>query len=73
MEASASIDLAKHVLLAAGVVLAAGILSGFAAQKLKVPDVVVLLLVGILIGPASLGLVDIRADSALNQIILIFG
>jgi cell volume regulation protein A len=73
MEASASIDLAKHVLLSGGVVLAAGILSGFAAQKLRVPDVVVLLLVGILIGPASLGLVEIRADSALNQLILIFG
>ena len=73
MEAPASIDLAKHVLLAAGVVLAAGILSGFAAQKLKVPDVVVLLLVGIGIGPAALGLVDIKADSALNQLILIFG
>src|SRR5580765_6431108 len=73
MEAPASIELAKHVLLAAGTVLAAGILSGFLAQKLKVPDVVVLLLVGILIGPAALGLVDIKADSALNQLILIFG
>jgi len=73
MEASASIELAKHVLLSAGVVLGAGILSGFAAQKLKVPDVVVLLLAGILIGPSALGLVDIKADSALNQLILIFG
>jgi cell volume regulation protein A len=73
MEPSASIELAKHVLLAAGVILGAGILSGFAAQKLKVPDVVVLLLVGILIGPSALGLVDIKADSALNQLILIFG
>jgi cell volume regulation protein A len=73
MEPSASIELAKHVLLAAGVILGAGILSGFVAQKLKVPDVVVLLLVGILIGPSALGLVDIRADSALNQLILIFG
>jgi len=73
MEPSASIELAKHVLLAAGVILGAGILSGFVAQKLKVPDVVVLLLVGILIGPSALGLVDIKADSALNQLILIFG
>ena len=73
MEPSAPIELAKHVLLAAGVVLAAGILSGFVAQKLKVPDVVVLLLVGIGIGPSTLGLVDIKADSALNQLILIFG
>ena len=31
------------------------------------------LIVGILIGPEALGLVDIKADSALNQIILLFG
>ncbi len=73
MEASAPIELAKHVLLSGGIVLAAGIASGLAAQKLKVPDVVVLLLVGIAIGPQGLALVDIKAESALNQIILIFG
>jgi cell volume regulation protein A len=33
----------------------------------------VFLIVGMLIGPAALGLVDIKADSALNQIILLFG
>jgi cell volume regulation protein A len=49
------------------------VLAGLAAQKLKVPDVVVFLVVGILLGPEALGLVNIRADSALNQIILIFG
>ncbi len=73
MEASASIEIAKHVLLACGIVLAAAVLAGLAAQKLKVPDVVVFLVVGILLGPEALGLVNIRADSALNQIILIFG
>src|SRR5258706_13414366 len=73
MEPSASLDLAKHVLLAGGIVLAAGILSGFAAQKLKVPDVVGLLVAGILLGPAALGLIHIKADSALNQLILMFG
>jgi potassium/hydrogen antiporter len=72
MEASA-IELAKHVLLACGVVLTAGVLSGLVAQKLAVPDVVVFLLVGILLGPQALGLVQIRAESALNQVILIFG
>src|SRR6185437_15372072 len=43
------------------------------AQKIKIPDVAVFLVVGMLIGPAVLGLVDIKADSALNQIILLFG
>ena len=73
MEASASIEVAKHVLLACGIVLAAAVLAGLAAQKLKVPDVVVFLLVGILLGPEALALIAIQADSALNQIILIFG
>jgi potassium/hydrogen antiporter len=73
MDASASIELAKQVLLACGIVLGAGVLSGFAAQKLKVPDVVVFLLVGVVLGPAILALVNVKADSALNQIILIFG
>jgi cell volume regulation protein A len=73
LEYSGSMDIAKHVLLACGVVLATGVLAGFAAQKLRVPDVVVFLVAGLLLGPAALGLVSIRADSALNQIILIFG
>jgi potassium/hydrogen antiporter len=73
VEASTSIEAAKHVLLACGIVLSAAMLAGLAAQKLKVPDVVVFLLVGMLLGPEALRLVDIRADSALNQIILIFG
>ena len=70
---SSAIELAKHVLLACGIVLTAGILCGLVAQRLRVPDVVVFLLVGMLLGPHALGLVDIRADSALNQIILVFG
>ena len=70
---SSAVELAKHVLLACGIVLTAGILCGLVARRLRVPDVVVFLLVGMLLGPHALGLVDIRADSALNQIILVFG
>jgi len=73
MEPSASIESAKHILLVFGIILAAGSLSGLLAQKLKVPDVVVFLITGILLGPEVLPMIDIRADSALNQIILIFG
>lgn len=73
MESSVSIEAAKHVLLAFGIILAVGAFSGLLAQKLNVPDVVIFLLVGILLGPELTGLVKIKADSALNQIILIFG
>ena len=73
LEASASIEIAKHMLLSGGLILAVGIVTGLLAQKIKVPDVAVFLIVGMLIGPEMLGLVNIKADSALNQIILLFG
>jgi cell volume regulation protein A len=73
METSAALDLAKHTLLLFGIILGLGTFSGLLARLIRVPDVVVFLLVGMLIGPGALGLVDIRADSAVNQLILIFG
>src|SRR5262249_479355 len=56
-----------------GLLLAIGTITGFVAQKIKVPDIALFLLVGMLIGPAALGLVNIKPDSALYQIILLFG
>ncbi len=73
MDSSASIEVAKHALGVFAVILAVGSLFGLAAQKLRVPDVAVFLLVGMALGPEGLGWVDINADSALNQGILIFG
>lgn len=73
MESSVSIEAAKHVLMSFGTILAVGVFSGLIAQKLKIPDVVVFLITGVILGPALAGLVNIKADSALNQIILIFG
>ena len=73
MEASASLEIAKHTLLSCGLILAIGTLASLLAQKIRIPDVAVFLLTGIAIGPQALGLIDIKADSALNQIILLFG
>ena len=73
MEASASVEIAKHTLISCGLILAIGTITGLIAQKLRIPDVAVFLIVGMLIGPEVLGLIDIKADSALNQIILLFG
>jgi cell volume regulation protein A len=73
LEASASIEIAKHTLLSCGLILAIGTIAGLLAQKVRVPDVAVFLIVGIAMGPEALGLVDIKADSALNQVILLFG
>jgi cell volume regulation protein A len=73
LEASASIEIAKHTLLSCGLILAIGTLASLLAQKIRIPDVAVFLVTGIAIGPQALGLVHIEADSALNQIILLFG
>jgi len=73
MESPASVELAKQVLSLMATVLAVGTAFGIAAQKLRIPDVALLLLAGILVGPGVAGLVDVRVDSALNQLILIFG
>jgi cell volume regulation protein A len=73
LEASASIEIAKHTLISCGLILAIGTITGLLAQKIKIPDVAVFLVAGMLIGPEALGLIDIKADSSLNQIILLFG
>ena len=73
MAASASIEIAKHTLLSCGLILAIGTLASLLAQKIRIPDVAVFLVTGIAIGPQALGLVHIGAESALNQIILLFG
>ena len=73
MEPSASIEIARHTLLSCGLILAVGTLAGLMAQKIRIPDVAVFLVCGIAIGPQALGLIDIKAGSALNQIILLFG
>ena len=73
MESPGSVELAKQVLLLVAIVLSVGTAFGIAAQKLRVPDVALFLVAGMLVGPGVAGLVDVRADSALNQLILIFG
>ena len=73
MEPSASIEIARHTLLSCGLILAVGTFAGLVAQKIRIPDVAVFLVAGIAIGPQALGLIDIKAGSALNQIILLFG
>jgi cell volume regulation protein A len=70
---SVSVEFAKHVLMVFGIILAFGAASAVLAQKLKVPDVVVFLVVGTVLGPDVAGVIDIKADSALNQLVLIFG
>jgi len=64
---------ANHILFIAGIILAAGSLSGIVARRCKAPDVVLFLLAGILLGPELAGILDVRAASTFNQVILVFG
>jgi potassium/hydrogen antiporter len=68
-----SIGLAKHVLMTFGIILAVGTACGVLARRLRIPDVVVFLLAGMLLGPGLGNVISIPVDSALNQLILIFG
>jgi cell volume regulation protein A len=56
-----------------GLILAFGTITGLLSQKIGIPDGALFLIAGMLIGPEMLGLINIRADSPLNQIILLFG
>jgi potassium/hydrogen antiporter len=73
LEQPVAVEVAKHTLMSAGLILAVGTGTGLLARWLKIPDVALFLIVGMLIGPAVLGLVEIKADSALYQILLLFG
>ena len=71
MESSPSIIHAKELLFLLGIILATGMLAGLLARLLKVPDVVIFLLAGMALGVAGLGVIDVKVDSTLNQLLLI--
>jgi cell volume regulation protein A len=73
LDQPAAVEVAKHTLMSGGLILAVGTVAGLFAQKTKIPDVAVFLVAGMMIGPQALGLIDIKADSALYQILLLFG
>jgi cell volume regulation protein A len=73
LDQPATVEIAKHALMSGGLILAVGMVAGLFAQKTKIPDVAVFLVAGMAIGPQAIGLIDIKADSALYQILLLFG
>jgi cell volume regulation protein A len=73
MEHSPTILHAKDLLFLIGVILGVGVVTGFIARLLKVPDVVMFLLAGMALGSAGFGVIDVKVDSTLNQLLLIFG
>ncbi|QGQ98728.1 sodium:proton antiporter [Paenibacillus psychroresistens] len=70
---SETLLLAQHYLLALFIIFLIGTLGGKLAEKLGLPDVAIFIVLGILLGPSVLSLVDIHAESTMNQMILLFG
>ncbi|MDB5084523.1 MAG: sodium/hydrogen exchanger [Bacilli bacterium] len=70
---SVSLGLAEDFLSSILILLLAGTAGGKLADWLRVPDVVLFLVLGMLLGPAGLGWVQLSAGSTANTIILLFG
>lgn len=68
-----SVEIAKQDLSYVAIIILAGLLGSVLAKKTKVPDIVLFLLIGIGLGPALTGLLDVAAASTMNQLILTMG
>jgi len=73
MADASSLDIASRALMDSGVIIASGALAAVIAKRISVPDIVLFLLVGMALGPQALGLLNVGADSVMNQFILAFG
>lgn len=68
-----STELAAQAMMNVGVILASGAVAAVVAKRIAVPDIVLFLLTGILLGPELLGALDVGAASVMNQFVLTFG
>lgn len=68
-----TLEIAKLDLMYVGIIIFTGLLGGVVARKIKVPDIVLFLLIGIALGPAISGVLNVPAASTMNQLILTIG
>lgn len=73
MADATSAELATRALMDSGVILATGAIAAVIAKRISIPDIVLFLLAGMLLGPQVLGFIDVGAGSVMNQFILTFG
>lgn len=73
MEPTPAIIAAQHLLRIGAIVLFIGSVTGMIARRVGVPDVALYLIAGVLLGPTVGQLVEVPADSTLNQLIVLFG
>jgi len=70
---NSTIHLSNQVLITFAILFVTGILAGKVAGYLKVPDVVLYLIAGIVIGPPGINLIAVPVESPVNQIVLTLG
>lgn len=64
---------ANELLVLLGIIGGIGIIGGWLSHKIKIPDVVIYLLAGILFGPMFFNLVNVMSFPVANEIIISFG
>ena len=64
---------ANELLLLLGVIGIVGIVGGWFSKKIKIPDVVVYLLLGIVAGPIFFNVINVNSFPVANELILSFG
>lgn len=70
---SPAVEAAQALFVTFLLVFIVGSLLSKTADTIHIPDVVLYLIVGMLLGPAGLGLIHVGAGTTLNQVILLFG
>lgn len=60
-------------LMVPALILFVGVVASKLSEIIKIPDIVIYLFAGVLIGPAVLNLVNVETNSSANQFILTFG
>ncbi len=63
----------RDVILTVGLLLAAGLAARVLADALRVPEIVLLIAIGALLGPSALDVVDVPLDSLGAQLLFTFG
>lgn len=64
---------ADSILMTVAIILGLGSILGYVSKKIHVPDIVLYLIAGIIIGPQVAGVINIPATSSFSWVILIFG
>ena len=67
------VELANNLMRILAIIIFLGVILNKASQKIHMPDVVLYIAAGIIVGPAVLNIIDFSEYAVLNQLVLSFG